>query len=248
MNRSVIGKLVFGWLVSVCCLSLSNLRVNASETRNNVKPLATTEKGESLIRALKAGNQPPRILKGKPVFPTDFNWAEYSRTVKAITEVVNNAEEVFPSIVEHMTDEDYCITVSIYGQPINASVGEVCFRIARSWINRGYMGRMPEGSRPIVNYQAPFNMQALEFREWFREKYINMLLYELQIEAAEWSISIIPKTSKMPKVIQDLSIDSINKVISELRVKRKPIRGEFFDADTICAYSKDHPDRSGEAD
>ena len=210
-------------------------------TEKTAAPLAVSEKGEQLIKALTTTNGPPEVFKSnsgynEPVFPTTFDWVEYARVRAAITNLEANSEETWPSIVEHMTDGGYCFTVEAYDSAYNYSRGYVCYVIAQSWLNRTYAGLMPM-DRPLYQYQAPHSMEPEALQEWCRIRR-GKKLYEMQIEAGEWAISIIPKESKWPQEIQQSAVVDIQKRIAERRETRKPKPGKFFITDIICPYAE----------
>jgi hypothetical protein len=236
---SLQGSLLYSWLVVVAATAIAEEPEVAAAKRT--ASLVVSEKGERLITTLTTTNGPPKLFRTAsgfivPIFPADFNWEEYARIRAAIKDLEANAEDAWPSIVEHMTDPAYCFTVEAYDSAYNYSRGDVCYEIARSWLNRAYAGSMPM-DRPLYQYQAPHAMKPESLREWCRARR-DKELHEMQVEAGEWAISIIPRESKMPKESQDKAIAAIQERIVKLRGSRKPIPGKFFVTDVICPYAE----------
>jgi hypothetical protein len=200
---------------------------------------ANVDKGEQLIKALVTSNRPPRLHNGPesvfPIFPTDFDWKEYARVRDAIKDLEANSEEVWPSIVEHMCDTDYCFTARFIDSAKNYSRGDVCYRIAQTWINGAYRGFMPGGEGQNLRLPAK-GPKAL--KEWCRKRR-NQTFVASEIDAADWAISTIQDEGLAPQESIDRAIDGIRARISKIREMNKPIRGQFFMRDTIITYSAD---------
>jgi hypothetical protein len=200
---------------------------------------ANIEKGERLIKALATINRPPRLYNGVeliyPIFPADFDWKEYARVRAAIKELDANSEELWPAIVEHMTDTDYCFTVQICDSAVNYSRGDVCDGIARTWISPAYAAFMPGGDGrslrlPVKGPKA--------FQKWCRAR-CGKTFVELEIDAAESGLSTIQEGDWRPKEIRDACIKGLRAQITKLRETNKPIHGSFFRTDFVCWYGQD---------
>ena len=207
--------------------------------KSDPAPMAVTEKGERLIKALSTTNRPPRLSDDHedsrfPDFPKDFNWKEYARVRDAIKELDANSEEAWPSIVEHMTDTDYCFTADFIECAVNYSRGDVCFVIARNWISRGYFLAMPGGDGE--QFRLPVR-EPKELQEWCRARR-NKTFVEIQIEAAEWAVSTIRKEQRdLPEGLER-RIAAIEGRIAKLRETNKPLREKFFVPRTTDWYSE----------
>ncbi len=249
MFRQIVKQLNMHKLLLCSWFAVITATATAEEAKEVIAktaaPLIVNQKGERLINALTTTNDPPELFKTTsglrtPIFPANFNWKEYARVRAAIKDLESNIEEAWPSVIEHLTDPGFCFTVERYDSAHNDSRGDVCYEIARSWLNRAYAGLMPM-DRPLYQYQAPNGMKHELLQEWCRARR-DKKLYEMQIEAGEWAISIIPKESKMPKELQDKAISDIQERIAKLRETRKPIPGSFFVTDVVCPYAeKDAP-------
>jgi hypothetical protein len=201
------------------------------EVEHSVAPQAVSPKGEHLIAALATTNPPiGNLPSDQPVIPRNFDWKEYRRVIEAIDALDANALEVWPSIVEHMTDTEHCTTVEHYESFYNYTVGEVCFILARNWVNRPYRGAMP-GDNPLYEYQAPNNMDAVSLQKWLRGRH-DKPLFEIQIESAEWALTFV-RDLRLPSGLDwetertDL-LGFIKGRIAELRENQKPFPGMFF--------------------
>ncbi len=200
---------------------------------------AAVEKGERLIKALSTTNRPPRLPNDGddssfPDFPKDFDWKEYQRVRDAIKDLDANSEEVWPSIVDHMTDTDYCFTARFIDWAQNYSRGDVCVVIARNWISRGYFCLMPGGDGE--QFRLPVK-GAKALQEWCRARR-NKSFVEIQIEAAEWAASTIRKEQRdLPEGLER-TIAGIEGRIAKLRETNKPLREKFFVPGTTGWYTE----------
>ena len=193
---------------------------------------------QSHFDALCTTNKPPELLQLSdgihiPRFSPKFDWQEYSRVNEAIRKLQAMTESMWSQIVDHMTDEEYCITANSFGSAYNFSRGDVCYRIVRSWLNRGYCGLMPMDS-PHYQFDTPV-LGHKQLQKWCKERR-NKSVNELQIEAAEWAISIITKESTRLKEMQDVAINAIEDRIAKIR--KSPMPGSFFSPDTLLLYTK----------
>lgn len=235
--------------VGVALLSISLLTVvlgSLTEADGPDKPaensdparLAAVEKGERLIKALSTTNRPPRLYDANedllPIFPKDFDWKEYARVRAALKDLDANSEEVWPTIVEHMTDTDYCFTVRFIDSAVNYSRGDVCLRLAQTWISDGYAGLMPGGDGQQFRLPGD-NPKTLQ--EWCRARR-GKTFVEMEIDAAEWAISTIQKEQREPREILDLEIAGIRERVAKLRKTNKPRRYEFFQMETAAEYNE----------
>jgi hypothetical protein len=174
-----------------------------------------------------------------PIFPAGFDWREYARVRSAIKDLEANSEELWPSIVEHMSDTDCCFTVRFIDSAVNYSRGDVCVRIAQTWINRAYWGCMPGGEGQHFRLPAE-GPKALQ--EWCRKRCAKTLV-EMEIDAGEWAISTIQDERRVPQESLDRAISGIRARISKLRETNKPIHGQFFARETVGTYSADEAAR-----
>lgn len=232
-------------------IALLGVQVNAAEPHDKEKATrAVSPEGAEniakLFKALVTTNEKPFVYKSHsgyrmPVFPPSFDWEEYKRVIAAIDELekrlAENVEEVWPILVDHMCDPEYSFTVDAYDSAYNYSRGYVCYCLARSWVNGVYAGLMPM-DRPLYQYQAPHSMDPKALQKWCRERR-DKKLYEIQIEAGEWALSIIPTESEMDEEDQQRAIKEIQKRIDRISKSKKPIAGKFFSVDVICPYSKE---------
>jgi hypothetical protein len=221
------------WLTLVALEAFAEERNTQSDKR--IAPHVVNEKSEKLVAALTTTNRPPKIVKfadeGYPVFPADFDWNEYRRVTTAIKNVTSNFEVAWPSLVEHMTDMDYCFTVEWDDAASNDSRGDVCYHVVQSCVRGAYRDLMPRQDA-IYQKEDPGHLAPKELQRWCRERR-DKKLYEIQIEAAEWALSIIPIERKYPKQLQDRAVSGIRKVVTELRDSRKPISAEYFIVSTM---------------
>ena len=201
------------------------------------------DKGERLIKALATTNRPPKLHKGPesvfPIFPTDFDWKEYARERDAIKDLEAHSEEVWPSIVEHMSDTDYCFTAQFIDSAKNYSRGDVCSRIAQTWINGAYRGFMPGGEGQNLRLPAE-GPKALQ--DWCRKRR-NKTFVEIESDAADWAISTIQNEGLASQELIDRAVNGIRARISKIRETKEPIRGQFFMRDTVEAYSAEETAR-----
>jgi hypothetical protein len=214
-----------------------------SGRKSNVGVPLHADKGEGLIKALSTTNHPPKLYHSPeiiyPIFPTDFDWKEYARVLAAIETLDANSENSWPIIVEHMTDTDYCFTVQFCDSAVNYSRGDVCIRIAQTWINGGYSAFMPGGDGQHFRLPAE-GPKALQ--EWCRKRR-DKTFVEIEIDAAEWAISTIRDERRPPVELLDASISGIRARITKLRQTNKPVHRHFFEPDAVACYSQGEAER-----
>jgi hypothetical protein len=195
---------------------------------------------DRLMEALVTTNLPPerQEMPGggfyKLKFSATFDWTEYARVVRTIKELERIAEDAWPQIVDHMLDKEYCVSTDRNGSGYNYSRGQVCYLLACNWLNRAYCGLMP--LPPHYNFQGPA-ADPKELQKWCKERR-DKPMSELQIEAGEWAIAVIPKESNESKEEQDFAIAAIREQIAKIRESKAPMPAKFFYPDTNCAYTE----------
>jgi hypothetical protein len=199
---------------------------------------AVVDKGERPIKALSTTNRPPMLHTGAeevlPVFPKDFDWKDYSRVRAAVAELDANSDEVWPSIVEHMSDTGYCFTLRFIDSAVNCSRGDICARIAQGWIRDEYGRWMPGGDGQ--HFRLPAN-DSTALQEWCRARR-DRTLVEIEIDAAEWAISTIQKEHRVAQELLDQDVSAIRERVARLRETNKPSHSGFFQPDTVGGYAE----------
>jgi hypothetical protein len=89
---------------------------------------------------------------------------------------------------------------------------------------------------PQYQFQGPA-ADPEELQKWCKERR-GKSMSELQIEAGEWAIAIIPKESNESKEEQDFAIAAIRKQIAKIRESKAPMPAKFSYPDTNCAYTE----------
>jgi hypothetical protein len=201
--------------------------------------MAVHDKGERLIKALATTNHSPKLFRGDdwwPLFPTGFDWKEYARVREAIKGLADNSEQEWPSIVEHMTDTDYCFTVRIIEGASNFSRGDVCVQIARSWLVGGDSIFVPDSCPE--KFMPPFKGPK-ELQKWCRARRDKSFV-EIQIEAADLAVATIRKEHPpgRPSFIAH-ALSDLQKRAAKLRKTNRPIPGTFFRVETYGWYSEE---------
>jgi hypothetical protein len=134
-----------------------------------------------------------------------------------------------------MTDTNYCFTVQFLDSAVNYSRGDVCVRIAQTWINGAYTCFMPGGDGQ--HYRLPAkDPKALQ--KWCRARR-DKTFVEIEIDAAEWAISTIQNENRPPHELRDAAIGGIREQIAKLRETNKPIHDKFFYPDGVGWYSQE---------
>jgi hypothetical protein len=198
---------------------------------------------ERLIHALSTTNHAPKLVQSAeftyPLFPKDFDWKEYSRVHAAINDLDANSEAAWPTIVEHMSDTGFCFTVQFCGSALNYSRGDVCARIAQTWIRSGYAGLMPGGTSQ--HFRLPVDgPKALQ--QWCRARR-GKSFAEIQIDAAEWAVSTIQKEKRVPPEILAKYVVAIRERVANLRERIGRRHAEFFVPDVVCWYGEEVAER-----
>src|SRR5205823_3752932 len=132
----------------------------------------------------------------------------------------------------HMTDPDYCFTLSFFDSAVNATRGDVCAGIARSWMSALYSNLMPEGD----DFRVPVN-DAKELQAWCKERH-GKSFAELQIESAEWAMTFLSRRKNLPTQVSDAKIAEIKKRIAELRAGKEVGRRGYFAIEVVSWYTE----------
>jgi hypothetical protein len=188
---------------------------------------------KTLLDSLVNHNVPPVIPEGyTAVFRKDYDWTERDRVRKAIDRVAKRAEELWPALVEHLTDERYCITWGSEGDE-NLSVGDICRQIISDNLSEAYHRRLPEGSDEMIHRRliapdvACHGLKSL--KKWCEERK-GKKLFELQVESSEWAIREIRGLSRVSEKDRRQATDSIRKVVASLLRTRQAIAPASFSA------------------
>jgi hypothetical protein len=229
-SGSFVRRLVTVAAIAICASCRPPLdNTNPETTRNSSSHADAAEVGK-IFDAMVTTNPRPEYVRfpsGGHVlkFPTTFDWKEQTRVVAAIKQLEKVAEDAWPQIVDHMTDEDYCVSAELFGSPFTLSRGRVCYHLASNWLNETYCGLMPMDSERY-NFGPPAS-DAKELQKWCKERR-GKSLAELQIDAGQWAISIIPTESIESKEEQEFAISAIKDRIAKLRESKTPTAATFF--------------------
>ncbi|MDX1964708.1 MAG: hypothetical protein SFX18_16280 [Pirellulales bacterium] len=205
---------------------------------------------KSPIDALISENEPVYLatrdyIVYKPLFPLNYNWQENDRVANAVKEIDLTIPSTWSLAVENMLCSKYSITVwseGDYTHVYNYTRGELLTAMIKSALNRAIVNLMPldmQSSMYNENASPGFKNDPAELQKWCLQRK-DKKLYELQIETAEWAISVIREKSKRPTEEKEDAITAIQGNIDKLRRTQQPILpSRFFVTDITGYYSEE---------
>lgn len=161
-----------------------------------------------------ATTNPPATIRGEAGHQR-ASWKkldskEANRVDAALKDVIRRFEELWPELVEHLSDDRYCKTVGIdAGYPRNWSVCDICQHIIGETLSEPYYQHMPGTKSNFNRFRIPaFAKDKDKLRQWCWDRK-DRQLYELQIEACEWALGEIKGSdggliTAIKKEIEDL--------------------------------------------
>ena len=100
-----------------------------------------------LMLSLRNQNERPRISKGTSeqtvVFPKNFDWEKQDLVIETIKAVAANPEESWEPMLDHLKDENYCITLELSQSTHNLSVGDIVDILLLESITAAYIDLIP---------------------------------------------------------------------------------------------------------
>ena len=247
---SVLCKNWKGWLTSLCASLMLALPIHAEEVGNTDKSRKDSERNvdktkydaKSLVNALENRNRAPKLVNNVdetlPLFDEKYDWKEYKRVSKAIHFLLDHAEDAWPELVRHLDDERYCMTYDSFGFAGNLSVGEICRWIIEYWLHAPYFNSQMVPHFELVWRKLdgyPGTLRKEQLKRWC-EKRSHKKLYELQIEACEWVLRIIPTLDDLEEQERIVFRKAIEHRIEELRKSQKPVHASQFGKERATGY------------
>lgn len=189
------------------------------------------------VEAIASRNRPPELVVGhrnepmKPVFPADYDWAEYYRVDKAVYSLARHAEEAWPELIAHLGDDRYSISYRGIEGGNNYSVGDVCERIITDAISEAYFRHAPEGKLAWMYLHRPDVPRGKDLRPWCEARRAKKL-YELQVEMCDWAVNVLPAFDGDPEFGTEDKTKAINAIKAEktsLLATRKAVLPAGYD-------------------
>jgi hypothetical protein len=203
-----------------------------------------------ILDSLVNQNIPPAVRRGsEPVFREDYDWTERDRVLKALDRVADRAEELWPTLVEHLTDDRYCITVELSEETVNLSVGSICCRIISNNLAEAYYRCLPKDSEVMLRrLEAPdvASHGSKSLKKWCDERK-GRKLYELQVESSEWAIRTIRGLSGVSEEERKQAVNSITKMIKSLNDTKRAVTPPRFITTVRESWYLPGPERSDES-
>jgi hypothetical protein len=194
--------------------------------------LATT-----LVKALASKNPSPDAEgnRGSASVPENFDWSEQERVWAVIGELMDRSEEVWPELVEHLDDEDYCITIEVFNGAIHDwPVGIVCQEIIERNLSEAYYRKLePQSLEVYRKLRSP--RFEIELKDWCEQRK-DLKLYELQIEACEWAMKELSKDDEFPRTSAEQRkewIASVETEIASLKKSKQAVPYKGFGVEEI---------------
>jgi hypothetical protein len=237
--------------IALCAPEVMSQEHNRGNGTQRTAPQVAKETvvdAEQLINALENHNSPPIMTKiswGRPTFDKKYNWSEYNRVDTVIDLLVVHAEELWPHLLRHLNDKQYCITYYSDGSEddgINYSVGLVCRDVVYGYLVQGYRRHLwivcGAVSRPEETDRAlhvSWEKIGTTMRDWCEERKKKPLC-ELQIEMCEWAIAKVAKLKDVSDKEREPFIKAVRAEIVELRTSKKVARFPGFHGEKYVRY------------
>ena len=178
-----------------------------------------------------------------PIFSKDYQWADQERVRGVVEELEkNHGAELWPRLVEHSKDMRYSMTFIDDEDPVNISVGKVCWWIAHSDLLYPYQQFSGTSVLFYEDYPErvyypilihPYDLddevaydkgtrKGEDLRSWFRSR-ANKPLYKLQIEVCEWVTERVSKLEGVPEKPRAEFLAHVKEQIQILRRTQQPI-------------------------
>ena len=165
-----IGVIGFCFITSLRPSNIlaDDLKSNQPTIQELIKALAN----KNPLPAASPEGGPPRL-----VFPEDYDWAEQARVISVWQELHDRGEEVFPYLVAHLKDREYCNSRphNSSGAWSNLTVGNTCWYILTAHIEPYHRPTSMEMAHVVPK-------DPIGIREWW-EMRKDRSLAELQLEA-----------------------------------------------------------------
>jgi hypothetical protein len=156
------------------------------------------------IDAIASRNPEPSIFGEAPdkkaLFEKSYDWKDQKRVEKAIQLLVDHVEEAWPELVNHYSDNRYCITYEAFDNATNFTVGGVCHWIIADALTEPSLRNWPRraGIHVLFRLREPLLDPNEDLQKWCLARR-DKKLYELQIEVCQIAIA------KVPTIIPELS-------------------------------------------
>lgn len=215
----------------------------------------------TMVEALANHNPPPNLLAiipdavppcRIPLFDAEFDWRENDRVWRAVSVLIEHAEDAWPELVKHLDDERYCITIEVSSSfTYNWNVGDMCREIIGRNLAEAYYRNIQPLTMP-VNAQLRRPQVARDkkmLKSWCEERN-KKKLYELQIETCKWAITQLRKPENNLRGVSNLRlrtwIAAIDADIESLRESGTAVGFDGFGPEELVPYSREKADRMRE--
>jgi len=205
----------------------------------------------AMVEALANHNQAPKLVgEGHdPIFGTKFDWPENDRVWKAISLLVEHAEDAWPELVRHLDDERYCITLKAWsGFTYNWTVGEMCREIiGRNLAEAYYQDLRPLTMDVHAKLAGPAVARDIKKLKLWCEERSKKKLYQLQMETCEWAIAQLRKPDEFPRVSRlrlRAWIATIEADMESLDQTKAAVSFDGFGPEEEVPYSREKADKT----
>jgi hypothetical protein len=156
-------------------------------------------------------------------FPARYDY-EAQKTVKAAwIELTKMGTAAFPLLVEHLDDQRYCDSRDLAGDMYNFTVAAACRCILRDQLEpyHDFLGGRT-GLEHLEEYSYVHEVIGNKdtARTWLAS-HRNQQLWELQAEAIEWLLKIIPNYDDN----EDIEVEALRQLLAQLRQEKQPLSG-----------------------
>lgn len=191
------------------------------------------------VASLASRNKPPLLgnPRQRPAFDARFDWAEQGRVWRVVKDLVAAPAESWSSLVTHIDDREYCVTVeSGEGTFSNWTVGDSCRIVLSRTLSEPYFCDLSPMTRELhAEFRRPsFARDPRTLKEWLLAR-ADTPLAHMQAEACE---SAIAQLSRRDDKNRDTWVAAIHATASRLRSGNPPIAYHGFSTEEIRPCSR----------
>ncbi len=218
----------------------------AIEPRNKVLAINVID----AIKSLGNQNKPPAIRGTIPdqtaLFSETYDWKEQERVIKTIDALTEHIDTAWPSILDHVNDREYCITLQYDSEVYNHSVGDVCKIMLRDALVAPYAKHIMQLDEQTIRkllYPKVISRTAIE--KWCTERHKKgQELYALQIDMCEWALVTLDAINEARPQDIEAARNNVTEQMQDLKNSKRPVKVKsIFKLDSRVPYTSDDADR-----
>jgi hypothetical protein len=197
----------------------------------------------ALVEALANRNPQPTLDHSYyPRLGPRYDWSENDRIWKAVTALIDHAEEAWPALVAHLGDDRYCLTVeTLEGFVYNWSVSDICREIIGRDLSQAYFQAIPLYKLVYYRLRRPhFTRDKQKLKAWCEAR-CERVLYELQIEICQLvqpEVAAVQDDLHLSEGKRQQWREAIAAAVESLRRSKAAVRWTGFGHEELQPYRK----------